>query len=124
MQELHMGDLVDVMASGKIESISESGYMVRVHGELVPFVKTQVQPFSPSIYTSLSSNEIILTMLKELAQGEVIDYASEIDGSALYACPFCSPGSAYESNEGQHEPTCLVRRAQEFLTQETQKKQP
>ncbi len=40
MQELHMGDLVDVMASGKIESISESGYMVRVHGELVPFVKT------------------------------------------------------------------------------------
>jgi len=112
-----MGDLVDVMASGKIESISESGYMVRVHGELVPFVKTQVQPFSPSIYTSLSSNEIILTMLKELASGEVLDYASEIDGSALYACPFCSPGSAYEPNEGQHDPRCLVIRTQEFLKQ-------
>ena len=50
-ENLKVGDLVDVMASGKIESISESGYMVRVHGELVPFGKLQVTPFSPSIYS-------------------------------------------------------------------------
>jgi len=50
-ENLKVDDLVDVMASGKIESISESGYMVRVHGELVPFGKLQVTPFSPSIYS-------------------------------------------------------------------------
>ncbi len=60
-------------------------------------------------------NETILGYLKELAQGEAVRYASAVDGDILYDCPFCSPGSAYEPNEGQHEPTCLVIRAQQFL---------
>jgi len=60
-------------------------------------------------------NETILAMLKELAQGEAVRYASEVDGDILYDCPFCSPGGQYEPNEGQHEPTCLVIRAQQFL---------
>ena len=38
-----VGDLVSITADGKIESISPSGYMVRVHGELVPMGKEFVK---------------------------------------------------------------------------------
>src|SRR5260221_12905670 len=38
-----VGDLVSITADGIIESISPSGYMVRVHGELVPMGKEFVK---------------------------------------------------------------------------------
>lgn len=40
---LAVGDLVSIIADGKIESISPSGYMVRVHGEVIPMGKEFVK---------------------------------------------------------------------------------
>lgn len=38
-----VGDMVSITADGKIESISPSGYMVRVHGEIIPMGKEFVK---------------------------------------------------------------------------------
>ncbi|MFL5628736.1 MAG: hypothetical protein ACJ788_24410 [Ktedonobacteraceae bacterium] len=40
---LAVGDLVSITADGLIESISSSGYMVRVHGEIIPMGKEFVK---------------------------------------------------------------------------------
>jgi hypothetical protein len=51
----------------------------------------------------------ILALLKELSQGDVIRHWDRIDQRSEYTCPFCEP------DNDEHQPTCLVRRAQQFL---------
>lgn len=46
-EDIQEGDLVEVTAIGKVESISESGVMVRLHGERVPFGPFQVKKRNP-----------------------------------------------------------------------------
>lgn len=41
-KELTKGDLVEVTVVGLIEEASDLGYIVRIHGELVPVLKSQV----------------------------------------------------------------------------------
>ncbi len=62
-----------------------------------------------------AQNKAVLEMLKELAQGEVIRYGSEVDGDIIYDCLFCDPGNEMTNPEKQHAPTCLVIRARQFL---------
>jgi exosome complex RNA-binding protein Rrp4 len=42
-QEPQEGDLVEITAIGKIERVTLDGWMVRVHGEVVPMLRGQVR---------------------------------------------------------------------------------
>ncbi len=42
-EDIQEGDLVEVTAIGRVESVSASGVVVRLHGELVPFGHGQVK---------------------------------------------------------------------------------
>lgn len=42
MEKAQKGDLVRIEVTGIIESENDSGFIVRVHGELVPVMKSQV----------------------------------------------------------------------------------
>ena len=45
-EKLKQGDLVEVTVVGMIEGEHESGYTVRIHGDLVPVLRSQVRLMS------------------------------------------------------------------------------
>lgn len=71
---LKEGDLVEVIAIGRIEEESESGYMVNVHGESVPVLASQVrllqvQPaFSGNTWQARQAQDERIEALGQLAK--------------------------------------------------------
>ncbi len=58
-QNLGKGDLVRLSLVGRIVEVSESGYVVTIHGENVPVLKSDVTPYIEDIDKAFAKLEAI-----------------------------------------------------------------